>query len=95
MHISSSVVRTARVYFDQGWGEKKKKPASPKIDATLKNVDNSMYLGKNSTFLSQLPCPSGQAAFGDSDSVFSYIVDGLTSEMMSHSQEMPLSIKGI
>ena len=54
-----------------------------------------MYLGKNSAFLSQLPSPSDLAAFGDSDSVFSYIVDGLTSEMMSHSQEMPLSIKGI
>ena len=84
------------MYFYQGWGEKKrKKPASPKIDTTLNNVDNSMYLGKNSAFLSQLPSPSDLAAFGDSDSVFSYIVDGLTSEMMSHSQEMPLSIKGI
>ena len=25
MHISSSVVRTTRVYFYQGWGEKKEK----------------------------------------------------------------------
>ena len=56
MHISSSFVRTTRVYFYQGWGEKKKKkPASPKIDATLNNVDNSMYLGKKSAFLSQFP----------------------------------------
>ena len=37
--------------------KKKKKPASPKIDATLNNVDNSMYLGKNSAFLSHFLVP--------------------------------------